>query len=80
MNKNFKQQIDKTTKIVESRTQSEKIVVLAMLVAGLVLAYLSLAFDPLRADIASAEGQINRINRQIQTQYYSYVKSHILQG
>lgn len=72
MNENFKQQIEKATKSIESRSQSEKVIMLVILASMLVLVYLSVAFDPLRADIASAESQINRINRQIQAQQTSY--------
>lgn len=72
MNERLQQQLDKTVKNIDSRSMSEKIVVLAALVAVLVLAYLSVSFDPLRADIAAAQGQVNSVNRQIAAQQSSY--------
>lgn len=72
MNERLQQLLDKTVKNIDSRSRAEKIVVLVALVAGLFLAYLSISFDPLRAEIGGAEGQINNVNRQIAAQQSSY--------
>jgi len=72
MNEKLQTQLDTLTKNIESRSQSEKIVVLVLLVAALVLAYLSIAFDPVSADIARIDGQINNIQRQISAQQSAY--------
>lgn len=72
MNERLQQQVDKAVKNINSRPQSEKIVVLLVLIAGLSLAYLSIAFDPIRADIAGIEVQIANVNRQIEAQRSSY--------
>ncbi|MEX0965254.1 MAG: hypothetical protein WDZ52_14570 [Pseudohongiellaceae bacterium] len=72
MNERLQQQLAKLVKNIDSRSQPEKIVVLLVLIVGLSLAYLSIAFDPVRADIARIQGQINTINRQIEGQRSAY--------
>jgi MSHA biogenesis protein MshJ len=72
MNERLQQTLDLAVKNIESRRQSEKIVALLVLIAGLVLVYLSVAFDPLRAGISSLRGQIDGVERQIQAQQSSY--------
>ena len=72
MNEKLKKQLDLLVKNIESRQQIEKILVLSLLVAGLVLTYLSLFFDPIRADIGTANNQVNNIERQIQAQQTTY--------
>lgn len=73
MNEKIQQQIDKTVKSINARSRSERIVVLVTLLAGLFMVYLSVVFDPLRADVAGAQGQISSVNRQIEAQRSSYV-------
>ena len=68
----LQQQLDKAIKNIDSRSRSEKLVVLLVLIAGLSLSYLSIALDPMRADIASAEGQISTVSRQIEGQRSAY--------
>lgn len=72
MNERFQQQLDKTIKNIDSRSRSEKLVVLLVLLAGLSMTYLSIAFDPIRAEIASTEGQIASLNNQILGQQSAY--------
>ena len=78
MNERFQQQLNKTAKNIDARSRSEKLVVLLVLIAALSMMYLSVAFDPIRADIARAESQISSVNRQIQAQQSAYqLASHI---
>ena len=72
MNERFQQQLDKTVKNIDSRSRAEKLTILAVLLAVLVFVYLSISFDPIRAEIAGVAGQINSVNRQIATQQSSY--------
>jgi len=72
MNEKLKQNLALAIKSFESRTQSEKIVVVLVLVLGLVFGYLSMAFDPYRASISALESQLNSVERQIQAQQASY--------
>lgn len=72
MNERVQQQLNKTAKNIDARSRAEKIFILAVLLLGLVLVYLSVSFDPIRADIANATAQINSVNRQIAAQQSSY--------
>ena len=72
MNESLKRQLDKLVKHIEARSQAEKILVLGLLVASIVLAYLSLAYDPIRADIQSVRNQVNSTERQILAQQTTY--------
>ncbi len=72
MNERLQQQLNKAIKNIDSRSRSEKLVVLLVLIAGLSLSYLSIAFDPMRADIARVEGQINTVTTQIEGQQSAY--------
>lgn len=72
MNEQLEQRINTAIKNIETRTQSEKIVILAVLVACLLLSYLSFAFDPVRAGISAARSQLDGLERQIQAQQSSY--------
>ena len=72
MNEALQRQLDAFLKSIESRKQSEKVMVLAILGVGLVLVYLSIFFDPVRADIEIANNQINNVTRQIQAQQTTY--------
>lgn len=72
MNEALKRQFDSLVKNIESRSQSEKIIVLVILLALLVLSYQSLLFDPVRAEIGTANNQISNVSRQIQSQQTTY--------
>lgn len=72
MNEQLKQRLAAAIKSFESRQQSEKIAIIVVLIAVLVLGYLSLVLDPLRASISSLEGQVSGVERQIQSQQSSY--------
>lgn len=72
MNEKLQLQLDSLIKNIESRAQSEKIIVLIMLMAGLVLGYLSIGYDPISADIARIDTQISNIQRQIGAQQSTY--------
>ena len=72
MNERFQQQLDKAAKNIDARSRSEKLIVLLVLIAALAMMYLSVAFDPIRADISRADGQISSVNRQIQAQQSAY--------
>jgi MSHA biogenesis protein MshJ len=72
MNEQLKQNLALLSKSFELRTQAEKVAIAAVLIFGLVLAYISLMFDPYRSSIATLEGQIEGAERQIQVQQASY--------
>jgi len=72
MNEQMKQNLASAIMRFESRTQSEKIALVAVLVLGLVLSYLSIVFDPYRESISGLGNQINTVERQIQAQQASY--------
>ncbi len=72
MNEQLLRNLDLLRKNIESRKQSEKILILGMLLAGLVLIYLSVAFDPVRADLQILRGQIASTERQIASQQTAY--------
>jgi MSHA biogenesis protein MshJ len=72
MNERLRQQLNKAVKNIDSRSRSEKVVGLVVLLAGLFMVYLSASFDPLRADITSMQNQIASVNQQIAAQRSSY--------
>ena len=72
MNENLRRQLDSVIQNLESRAQAEKIIFLVVLIAALALSYLSIVFDPIRADINSSRNAINGVNRQILAQQSSY--------
>ena len=72
MNEQLKQNLALVSKSFESRTQSEKIAVVLVLIFGLVLFYLSMAFDPYRASISALGNQISSVEQQILVQQTSY--------
>ncbi len=57
---------------IDSRKQSEKILILGILIAGIVMTYLTLAFDPKRAQIASLQSQIASLENSISRQQTAY--------
>lgn len=72
MNERLKRQFDSAIKGIEGRKTSEKILVLAMLVAGIVLGHLSIAIDPLSTDIERLDTQMANVERQIEGQRTTY--------
>ncbi len=68
MNEQLKKQLELLIKNIDSRKQSEKFLILGLLIAGLIMGYLTLAFDPKRAEISSLQSQIASLEqRQTQT-------------
>ncbi|HJO11049.1 MAG: hypothetical protein QGG67_14580 [Gammaproteobacteria bacterium] len=72
MNEQLRLQLDRLSNNIESRPRSERILVLGMLLAGMGMAYLTLVFDPLQAEIVSLQGQVDTTTRQIQAQQTAY--------
>ena len=72
MNEVLRRQLDSLVKNIESRRQIEKLTALLILVVGLAFAYLSIVFDPMRADINSSRASIVGLDRQIQAQQVTY--------
>lgn len=57
---------------IDARKQSEKLLLLGIVVAGLIMMYLSVFFDPIRADISTTRNRIVNVERQIQAQQTEY--------
>ena len=76
MNENLRRQLDSVIQNLESRAQAEKIIFMVVLIAALALSYLSIVFDPIRADINSSRNAINGVNRQILAQQNSYAEKY----
>lgn len=72
MNENLRRQLGSVIQNLESRAQAEKIIFMVVLIAALALVYLSVVFDPIRADINTSRNAINGVNRQILAQQNSY--------
>lgn len=56
----------------DKRARSERLLMFAIVLAGLVMGYLTLFFDPVRAEIASAKSRIQNTETQISTQRTAY--------
>ena len=76
MNENLRRQLDSVIQNLESRAQAEKIIFMVVLIAVLALSYLSIGFDPIRADINTSRTGINGVNRQILAQQNSYAEKY----
>ena len=74
MNSQFRAQLDKLAKNIESRKQSERILLLGIICAAVVMLWLSVAFDPLRASIATMESRVATVERQITAQQTAYAQ------
>lgn len=72
MNERLKRLFSRFLRNVESRTQIEKLFLLAVVAIGVLLAYLTYIHDPLRADISSAENQISSVTAQIASERTNY--------
>jgi len=76
VNENLRRQLDSVIQNLESRAQAEKIIFMVVLIATLALSYLSIVFDPIRADINTSRTGINGVNRQILVQQNSYAEKY----
>lgn len=72
MSRNSRQTLDRFVARIEARSQAEKILVLGMLAAGLVMGFLTFVSDPLRAAQDGLERDIANTGRQIQAQRNAY--------
>lgn len=72
MNEQLKAQLDRLIKNLENRKQSERLMILGVVLATAVLGYLTFGFDPLRAEIATLRNQVNATSSQIAAQQRSY--------
>lgn len=72
VNRKLSRQFEQLAGNVERRNQSEKILVLGIVCVGIVLLWLSLAFDPLQAGLNTTQARINAVNRQIVAQQTAY--------
>lgn len=74
MNERIQKQIDLVVKSIEARTQSEKLLILATIIAGLFLAYLTYGHDPLIADIERIDRQIASTEQRIAQRQVEYAE------
>lgn len=72
MNEQLRQQLNTLISNLNGRSRPEKGLILSIVLAGLVMLYLTVAYDPLKADIASLEGQIRSATNQISSQQQAY--------
>lgn len=72
MNEQWRQQLNRLAKNIESRKQSEKILVLGIVLSGLILSWLSLVFDPMTAERQALRAQVTSTSRQIEAQQQAY--------
>lgn len=72
MSKQSRQALDRFIANLEGRAQAEKVLVLGLLLAGLVMGYLSLVSDPLLAARDGLNRDIANTGRQIQAQRSAY--------
>ena len=74
MNEQIREQLDRLVKNLESRKQSEKLLILGIALSGMILIYLTIGFDPLRAEIDTLRSQTNAVNSQIASQQRAYAQ------
>lgn len=72
MSEKVNQQVAALVRSIESRAQVEKIAIFALVIAALVMGYLSLVSDPLKAEVSAARNQVDSVTRQIGQQQSSY--------
>lgn len=72
MNKELGLQLERLQQSIDNRKRSEKILVLALFLAAIVLIWLSLLADPMTVRLESLQSQINSVNGQIQAQQQAY--------
>lgn len=78
MNEQLRKQLDLLVRNLEKRAQSEKLLILGMALASLILAYLTFGFDPIRYDIETLRSQVNIVNIEIgsrQREYASMIET-----
>lgn len=63
---------DQLVSNIDTRKQSEKILILGIVIAGLIMGYLTLAFDPKRAEISRLQSQIRSTESSISRQQTAY--------
>lgn len=68
MNEQLKEKIDLLVKNLEARNRSERLLILGVVLATVVLGYLTFSFDPLRAEIGSLRSQVSVVGSQIAAQ------------
>ena len=66
------QPMDRLGKNLEARKPAEKVLILAAFCASVFMVWLTIDFDPIRAEIDSAQTQINSVTRQIDAQRTAY--------
>ena len=74
MNEQLRGQLARLAQNIESRKQSERILVLGIVCAALIVLWLSVAFDPLRASVAATESRIGSVEQQITAQQTAYAQ------
>ncbi|MEX2470096.1 MAG: hypothetical protein WD396_10100 [Pseudohongiellaceae bacterium] len=72
MNEQWRQQLNRLAKNIESRKQSEKMLVLGIVLVGLILSWLSLVSDPMTSERQALRAQISNTSRQIEAQQQAY--------
>ncbi|MEQ8315128.1 MAG: hypothetical protein RL839_06670 [Gammaproteobacteria bacterium] len=72
MNEQLNNALDSLVKNIESRNKLEKVLLLAIILAGLLLIYVSVVSDPIRAEIATLENRISATERGIEAQRIAY--------
>lgn len=70
----FRKQLDRLIRNIDARNQSERVIVLAMSLAALLLVYLTIAFDPIRAGNTRVEAQIRTVQGQIASQQATHAE------
>lgn len=68
----FKKPLERLGKNLETRKPAEKVLILAAFCAAVFMVWLTFGFDPIRAEIDSAQAQINSVSRQIAAQRTAY--------
>ena len=72
MSSPIQQQLASIEKNLDARPRSEKALMLGIVLAGLVLMYLSVVYDPLTAEINGARAQLRSVESQITAQQTAY--------
>lgn len=74
MNEQLQKQLDTLSRNVDARTRPEKIIMLVVLLAAMVLIYLSVSYDPMTSDINRLQSQTANTQRQIAAQQATYAE------
>jgi MSHA biogenesis protein MshJ len=73
VNEKLKKRLNRFLRNVESRTQTEKLFLLAISVAVMGLGFLTYVYEPLQTDINSQRNQLNSVATQISSQQAGYL-------